>query len=151
MYMKQRARRPKTEGLRSSPGHTLVDVMLAMAVLVFSATALIGIHLSSALAVRRSRNQELATTAARQQLDAWREIGFDGLPSNDVGKASAVRTFAPPAELPSATGTVTFEYLDKAMTVSAVDTGRRRLVARVAWQGRRQDAGAVILTTLIIR
>lgn len=121
-------------------------ILLGAALVVFSAT-----FPAASRRMYNSRHTDVATNACNLQLEYYRDIGYSSLPAIANGSSSTQVSFAAPADLQRAVGTVTFTRVDPAFAAATVDTGRVRVDATLSWNGALNDRGSVTLTTLILK
>jgi Tfp pilus assembly protein PilV len=132
-------------------GSSLVDIVIAVWVLSMAILTMAAVDVTATRTIRSSQSMEIATQAARAQLDRWRQEGFDAMPAVATGATVATQSFAVPTELPSGTGQTVFTRVDTSQAVTTVEAGRRRVSATVTWTGRGSDKGSVTLTTLVAK
>ena len=138
-------------GCPARRGSSLVDVVIAVWLLSMAILTIAAVDVSGTRTIRRSQGMEIATQAARAELDEWRQKGFGALPAIGTGQTAVTQTFTPPAALQAGTGRTTFTRVDAAQAAATTETDRRRVAATVTWTGRGNDKGSVTLTTLIVK
>lgn len=129
-------------------GYTLPEAMLSVLVVALVCIMFSRVFLTSQQAQTRSQHMEQATQAAHEELESWRQVGFNSLPAITSGQ-SVTHTSTPPDELPSATRRVVFTKLDVALAPTTAETGRRGVEVTVTWAGVGSDRGTVIINSLI--
>jgi len=135
---------------RTRDAFTLIEAILALMVVGMLAATALPSFIQAERAVKTAHHREIATQAAHEALEGWRQAGFAGLPAIPNGQTSATATFTPPSALPGATGTVTFTRVDTAFAPDVLETGRREVVTTVKWAGTSGDTGTVTQATLIV-
>jgi prepilin-type N-terminal cleavage/methylation domain-containing protein len=130
-------------------GFTIPEVLMALAITGFAVSIFGASFPACGRALSRSRHTDIASDACQQQLELYRQVGYDSLPAIPAGSSSLKVQFAAPAGLPGATGAVTFTRLDSSFSATTQDTGRVRADAGVAWTGTGSDRGAITVTSLI--
>jgi hypothetical protein len=121
-------------------------LVMVLAVLVFGAS-----FPACSRTIARSRHTDVASETAQQQLEIYRDAGYNSLPAIPNGASSAQVSFTPPSTLPSATGTVTLTHVDGNWAATAADTGRVRVDVAVNWRGTLTDQGPITVSTLLLR
>lgn len=135
---------------RSSVAFTLVEAMVALVVIALISAAFPTLFIQADRTVKTAHHREIATQAAHQALEGWRQMGYALLPAVPNGETSIVATFTPPTSLPGATGTVTVTRVDTSFVPDPVETGRREVVTSVTWAGTGSDLGTVTQATLLV-
>jgi prepilin-type N-terminal cleavage/methylation domain-containing protein len=135
---------------RAQKAFTLVEAMVALFVIALISAVFPPLFIQADRAVKTAHHREIATQAAHQALEGWRQMGYALLPVIPAGQTVVAATFAPPTGLPGATGTVTITRVDTSFVPATVETGRREVVTSVTWAGTGSDLGAVTQTTLLV-
>lgn len=141
--------RRKQRGARH--GFTLTEAIIAMMLLSFIMVVFGASFPYASQTITRSRHMDLAANACQQELEVYRNAGYNSCPSIPAGSMSASVTFTPPSELTQATGKVTFTRVNDSLNATSSETGRLQVEANVTWAGFGLDKGNVTLTTLIVR
>lgn len=123
----------------------LALMVMALAVATFAAT-----FPAAGQAIARSKHLDQASDACQQRLDFYRNVTYRSLPAIPAGAASTTVAFTPPAELPGATGGVTFTHVDASFQPTTIRSGRIKADARITWAGTGSDRGSYTLSSLII-
>lgn len=139
-----RAKAPHRRGI------SMVETIMALFTLMMATMTAASVQLSTSMTMKRSQNIEVATAAAREQLESIRRSGFSAIPAIPTGANSSTSTFTPSAtSLPSVTGTATYTQVDASLAPSLLSTGRRKVSVNVTWAGSGSNRGTVTLTTLM--
>ena len=135
---------------RAQKAFTLIEAMVALFVISLISAVFPPLFIQADRAVKTAHHREMATQAAHQALEGWRQMGYALLPAIPAGQTVVAARFTPPTGLPGATGTVTITRVDTSFVPTAVETGRREVVTSVTWAGTGSDVGTVTQATLLV-
>ena len=101
--------------------------------------------MNSRSSVARNHYKEIATALGSSVIEQQIQTGYYGL---NVGTTPLPGQVQQP-DLPNYTGTVVVSLVDKTLSPTATDVGRKRVDVTVNWNDKLRDKGSVTLTTLI--
>lgn len=132
-------------------GFTLIEVMITLVCVAFAIAVFGAAFPSASQSIVRSRHRDAVANACHEQLEMWRNVGYNSLPTIPTGTNSISQTFTPPSGLPPATGTVTFTRVNDSYSPTTTDTGRIRVDVAITWTGHGSNRGTVTVNSLIIQ
>jgi prepilin-type N-terminal cleavage/methylation domain-containing protein len=118
---------------RKSGGFTLIEVLLSMMVLTFSALIFTAAFPTSQISRMKAVHMTYAIGVAQQTLEEKRSAGYSAVIPGEP-------TVSIPAELPGAQQTT---------TISQYDSNTRQVEVTITWGGYRKAGGNITLATLI--
>jgi len=136
----------KKEELLIKRGFTLVEVLLATAILAMITSVVIGGLIYGRESFRLAGNRTRAVLLAEEGLEAVRNIRDEDFTNLDDGthglrvQAGEWRLFGSSDD----TGLFT-----RSIDISTVDDDRKKIVSNVVWQQNAQRTGTVVLTTYL--
>lgn len=116
-----------------SGGFTLIEVLLAIMVLMFTALIFTAAFPTSQISRIKAVHRTYAIGLAQQTLEEKRSAGYSGVIPGEP-------TISVPAELPGAQQTT---------TISQFGSNTRKVEVMVTWSGYRRVGGSITLATLI--
>ncbi len=117
---------------RKSAGFTLIEVLLAILVLTFTALIFTAVFPTSQISRTKAVHMSYAMGVAQQTLEEKRAAGYANLlPRTDISI---------PAELPGA---------EQTTTITQYGPNTRKVEVTITWGGYRKVGGSVTLSTLI--
>ncbi len=132
------------QSLRSQRGVSLIEIMVAGAVIALIMTALIGSYLTGQESTATAGARERAVLLADEGIEAVRSIrdgGWSNLTDGSYGVVLSGGVWAL-----SGTSDVTGEFT-RSVTISTIDATSKEITSEVTWQQNGQRSGVVTLET----
>ncbi len=135
---------------KSQKGFTLIEILIAIAILGYVILAVIGLFQYTTLSTKASEFSTLATSYAREQMEDIKHRDFDSIP---VSTWTAEQSALGQKGNLIFTRQVTVTYMDVSSGVlitSVSATDLKRIEVRLTWT-ERGEAREVVLTSLVSR
>jgi len=136
----------KEESLTKNKGFTLIEVLLATAILAVIGSVVIGGLIYGRESFRLAGNRVRAVNLAEEGLEASRNIRDEDM-AELVDGTHGLRTVANEWRFFGASDTT--GLFTRSIEISSVDDSRKEVVSNVTWQQNAQRTGAVALTTYL--